>query len=33
MKGGTSYGETDELGFAAAVNRVHVHECTQRFCI
>ncbi len=24
VKGGASYGETDELGFAAAVNKVHV---------
>ncbi|HLK58245.1 MAG TPA: DUF1501 domain-containing protein [Chthonomonadaceae bacterium] len=26
VKGGTSYGETDEFGFAAAVNRVHLHD-------
>lgn len=26
VKGGLSYGETDELGFAAASNRVHVHD-------
>ena len=26
VKGGTAYGETDELGFAAAVNKVHVHD-------
>jgi hypothetical protein len=26
VKGGISYGETDEFGFAAAVNRVHLHD-------
>lgn len=26
VKGGTSYGATDELGFAAVENRVHVHD-------
>ncbi len=26
VKGGTSYGETDEFGFAAAVNRTHMHD-------
>jgi hypothetical protein len=26
VKGGTSYGETDEFGFAAAVNKVHLHD-------
>ena len=26
VKGGMAYGETDELGFAAAVNKVHVHD-------
>ncbi len=26
VKGGMSYGETDELGFAAVTNRVHVHD-------
>jgi hypothetical protein len=26
VKGGMSYGETDELGFAAVLNRVHVHD-------
>jgi uncharacterized protein (DUF1501 family) len=26
VKGGTAYGETDELGFAATVDRVHVHD-------
>ena len=26
VKGGTSYGETDEFGFAAAVNPVHTHD-------
>ncbi len=26
VKGGVSYGETDEFGFAAEVNRVHVHD-------
>lgn len=26
VKGGTSYGETDELGHAAAVNRVHIRD-------
>ena len=26
IKGGTSYGETDEFGFEAAVDRVHVHD-------
>jgi hypothetical protein len=26
VKGGTSYGETDELGFEAAVNPVHLHD-------
>ncbi len=26
VKGGTSYGETDEFGFEAAVNRTHVHD-------
>jgi len=26
IKGGTSYGETDEFGFAAAVDKVHLHD-------
>lgn len=26
VKGGTVYGETDELGFAAVTNRAHVHD-------
>jgi len=26
VKGGTSYGETDEFGFRAAVNPVHIHD-------
>jgi hypothetical protein len=26
IKGGISYGETDELGYAAAVNAVDVHD-------
>ena len=26
VKGGMSYGETDELGFEAVVNRAHVHD-------
>jgi arylsulfatase A-like enzyme len=26
VKGGISYGETDEFGFAASVNRVHLHD-------
>ncbi len=26
VKGGMSYGETDEFGFEAAVNRTHVHD-------
>jgi hypothetical protein len=26
VKGGTSYGETDEFGFAAAVNKAHLHD-------
>lgn len=26
VKGGMTYGETDELGFAAVTNRVHVHD-------
>ncbi|MBM3458989.1 MAG: DUF1501 domain-containing protein [Armatimonadetes bacterium] len=26
VRGGTSYGETDEFGFAAAVNRTHLHD-------
>jgi Protein of unknown function (DUF1501) len=26
IKGGTVYGETDELGFAAVTDRVHVHD-------
>lgn len=26
VKGGTSYGATDEIGFAAVENRVHVHD-------
>lgn len=26
VKGGTAYGETDEFGFAAAVDRVHMHD-------
>lgn len=26
VKGGTSYGETDEVGFKAAVNKVHVND-------
>ena len=26
VKGGISYGETDEVGFKAAVNKVHVND-------
>ena len=26
VKGGTTYGETDEFGFKAAVNKTHVHD-------
>ncbi len=26
VKGGTSYGETDEFGFAATVNKAHLHD-------
>jgi hypothetical protein len=26
VRGGTHYGETDEIGFKAAVNKVHVHD-------
>lgn len=26
VRGGTSYGETDEFGFEAAVNKVHLHD-------
>jgi hypothetical protein len=26
VKGGTAYGATDEFGFAAVDNRVHVHD-------
>ena len=26
VKGGTAYGATDEFGFAAVENRVHVHD-------
>ena len=26
VKGGISYGETDEFGFEATVNRAHVHD-------
>ena len=26
VKGGFSYGETDELGFGVAENKVHVHD-------
>jgi hypothetical protein len=26
VRGGVSYGETDEFGFAAAVNKVHLHD-------
>ncbi len=26
VKGGVSYGETDEFGFAATVNKVHLHD-------
>ena len=26
VKGGTSYGATDELGFQAVENRAHVHD-------
>ncbi|MEP6754437.1 MAG: DUF1501 domain-containing protein [Chthonomonadales bacterium] len=26
VKGGTSFGETDEFGFAAAVNKTHMHD-------
>ncbi len=26
VKGGTSYGETDEFGFAASVNKAHLHD-------
>ncbi len=26
VKGGASYGETDEVGFKAAVNKVHIND-------
>ena len=26
VKGGMTYGETDEFGFKAAVDKVHVHD-------
>ncbi|HUP82241.1 MAG TPA: DUF1501 domain-containing protein, partial [Pirellula sp.] len=26
VKGGMTYGETDEFGFKAATNKVHVHD-------
>jgi hypothetical protein len=26
VKGGMTYGETDEFGFKAAVDRMHVHD-------
>ena len=26
VKGGVTHGETDELGFAAETNKVHVHD-------
>jgi hypothetical protein len=26
VKGGTSYGSTDEFGFAAVENKVHLHD-------
>jgi len=26
VKGGTAYGETDEFGFEAVVDRVHLHD-------
>ena len=26
VKGGLAYGETDELGFEAVVDRVHLHD-------
>jgi arylsulfatase A-like enzyme len=26
VKGGTTYGATDEFGFAAVENKVHVHD-------
>lgn len=26
IRGGLAYGETDEFGFEATVNRVHVHD-------
>ena len=26
MKGGTAYGATDDLGFEAVENRVHLHD-------
>jgi hypothetical protein len=26
VKGGTSYGESDEIGYKAAVNRVHLND-------
>ncbi|MCA9007915.1 MAG: DUF1501 domain-containing protein, partial [Planctomycetaceae bacterium] len=26
VKGGMTYGETDDFGFKAAVNNVHVHD-------
>ncbi len=26
VKGGTSYGESDEIGYKAAVNRVHIND-------
>jgi hypothetical protein len=29
VKGGFSYGATDELGAQAVENKVHVHDCTR----
>jgi hypothetical protein len=31
VKGGTSYGETDEVGYAAAVNKVHLNDLHATF--
>ena len=32
FKPGISWGETDELGFNAAKDKVHVHDFTPRCC-
>jgi uncharacterized protein (DUF1501 family) len=32
VKGGVSYGETDEIGYKAAVDPVSVHDVTRRSC-